>query len=287
MNNRANQLILSEIDRFCQEDAAKEGRRTHLGASIIGRKCEREVWYQFRWAATELHSGQQIRLFSRGHFEEPRFVSYLRGIGMQVWETDPEGKQWRIGDVLDHFGGSCDGVGTFPAEMAMEILGMGFDETTPILLEFKTSNAKNFAIMKRQGMKLAKPEHWAQICTYGFKMGIFFVIYIVVNKDTDALHVEFLEIDHEHGRRMVELARGLITNPEPPDPRYPPGHHECKFCNFKLQCHFKKPMEKNCRSCQFSVPIEGGIWGCSRNSQVIPKEIIPVGCELWSQHPNA
>lgn len=283
MNQDTNKFILNEIDKFCQSKAEEEGRRTHLGASMIGRECERELWYHFRWALTEKHSGRVLRLLSRGHHEEPRFIEFLRGIGMKVWETDEDGKQWRISDANGHFGGSCDGVAAFPEEMGKKILGSGFSGEEPILLEFKTASGKNFARVKQFGMKVEKPEHWAQICTYGFKLGIYFVLYIVVNKDNDDLHVEFLEIDHEKGAQMIELARNIISNQQPPDARFPAGFHKCKFCNYKAICHFGAPMEKNCRSCRFATPVEDGEWFCQLHHNIIPKDFIPKGCDCYEQ----
>ena len=62
-----------------------DGRRKHLGGSLVGRPCLRELWYNFRWAAGDIqHSGRLLRLFDRGHLEEFRFVQYLKNAGMEV-----------------------------------------------------------------------------------------------------------------------------------------------------------------------------------------------------------
>ena len=31
------------------EADASDGFRSHLGASLIGKECERALWYDFRW----------------------------------------------------------------------------------------------------------------------------------------------------------------------------------------------------------------------------------------------
>jgi len=76
-----------------QIDKAKEAEslhefpfRAHLGGSFIGRKCSRQLWYNFRWALRPKHEGRILRLFERGHREEFSFVSYLRLIGIEVRE---------------------------------------------------------------------------------------------------------------------------------------------------------------------------------------------------------
>ena len=95
----AKHTIIDLIDKnleFEQDD----GLRGHLGGSLIGRKCMRELYYSFRWATKTLsvdehtlepiqgHDGRLLRLFNRGHLEEFRFVEWLRGIGIVVHEYD-------------------------------------------------------------------------------------------------------------------------------------------------------------------------------------------------------
>ena len=110
-------LTLAAINKQI-ETTQESSHRRHLGASVIGKKCARELWYLFRWSLERKHSAQLLRLFNRGHLEEARFVGYLRAVGIEVWDTNPDSKgkdgkpeQWRIEDHAGHFGGSLDGVG--------------------------------------------------------------------------------------------------------------------------------------------------------------------------------
>ena len=68
------------------ELAADNSFRDHLGGSMIGRPCDRELWYGFRHAARPNFDGRMLRLFNRGHLEEPRFVKSLESIGATVYE---------------------------------------------------------------------------------------------------------------------------------------------------------------------------------------------------------
>lgn len=100
----ASIAMLRQIDEQCQAHF-DDGHRKHLGASLIGGECSRRMWYTFRWVKHVTHSGQQYRLFNRGHLEEDRFVKYLEWSGFQVWELNPEtGKQFQISDCDGHFG---------------------------------------------------------------------------------------------------------------------------------------------------------------------------------------
>lgn len=60
--------------------------RAHLGGSMIGRECDRELFYSFRWFLRPAFAGRMLRLFDRGHKEEFRFVAYLRSVGIEVNE---------------------------------------------------------------------------------------------------------------------------------------------------------------------------------------------------------
>ena len=62
-----------------------EGRRAHLGASVIGSPCSRALYYAFRWCWQEKFDGRMKRLFNTGHREEERFITYLTAIGFKVW----------------------------------------------------------------------------------------------------------------------------------------------------------------------------------------------------------
>ena len=66
---------------------ADDGFRDHLGASIIGKDCERALWYDFRWAARRGFSGRMLRLFDTGKREEDRLVRDLRRTGATVLDA--------------------------------------------------------------------------------------------------------------------------------------------------------------------------------------------------------
>jgi hypothetical protein len=79
--------IKAAIDAWCEEHY-DDGHRKHLGASLIGRECARELWYTFRWVKHKKFDGRMQRLFQRGHLEEGRFIEYLEGVGCTVEFVD-------------------------------------------------------------------------------------------------------------------------------------------------------------------------------------------------------
>lgn len=276
--------ILADIDKYC-EGKYFDGARWHLGASQIGGECKRAIWYNFRWVFTptyinvkgENHKGRMGRLFNRGHREEERFVDWLRGIGFTVDEVDPTtGKQFRISDVNGHYGGSCDGKVQFAAS---------YGDMPPMLCEFKTSNEKLFDKLVDDGVKIAKPEHYAQMCSYGSRMNFHFALYMSICKNTDAIHIEIVELDWSVSDAMTAKAASIINSPTPPAKiSENSAYFMCKFCDYSGVCHGRVPYEKNCRSCAFAQPVANGEWFCHKFQNNIPRDFVPKGC---SEHTEA
>ena len=267
--------ILEDIDNYCVK-TYDGGHRNHLGASLIGRECKRQLWYIFRWCLREPTTGRQQRLFNRGHREEARFIEWLRGIGFEVWAETEDGKQYRISGVNGHFGGSLDGIGKLPP-------ASGIDEA--VLLEFKTNGTgAGFNKLDSHGMPIAKPDHFAQTSTYGFKYGFRFCAYLNINKNDDSLHVEIVKLDHNLGAQMEMKAEQIIHSKTAPARLSDnPTYRGCGWCAMKGICHNGEMPEKNCRSCTYALPVENAEWFCSlpAHNSIIPAEFIPKGCGNW------
>jgi hypothetical protein len=84
-------MIDAEIARTQSARVGEDGTkpRTHLGASVIGRECLREIWLNWRWATRVQFEGRMLRLFDRGHEEEPRFVRWFERVGASIETVDP------------------------------------------------------------------------------------------------------------------------------------------------------------------------------------------------------
>jgi hypothetical protein len=273
--------ILEEIDEYCVR-AYDGGHRSHLGASLIGRECKRYLWYVFRWCLHEKTTGRQQRLFNRGHREEARFIEWLEGIGFKVWfenrDEAPNEKgeypQYRISDVMGHFGGSLDGIAVLPERYGI---------AEPVLLEFKTNGTgAGFNKLADDGMPIAKPEHFAQTSTYGKKYNFRYCVYLNINKNDDSLHVEVVKLNHNLGEQMITKAEQIITTQKPPARLSDnPTFHKCGYCAMKDICHKGAVPEANCRSCAFARPVENAEWFCEVHNGNIPKDFIPKACPSY------
>ncbi|WP_257285153.1 PD-(D/E)XK nuclease family protein [Endozoicomonas sp. SESOKO1] len=262
------------------EDNQWGGFRAHLGGSLIGRPCDRELWYTFRWCTEVRHNGQLLRLFQTGHLAEDRFIKDLRNVGVKVHDTDPAtGKQFLVKACDGHFGGSFDGV------------GIGFIEapSTWHLIEMKTHGEKSFNNLKKVGVREAKPEHYVQMQIYMYlaEPQLTRAFYMAVNKNNDELYGERIRLDPEVGKAIVNRASSIIVTDIPPTKIHEdPSWYQCKFCDHHGICHGEEAPVVNCRTCLHSTPIEDAAWHCARHDRELSKQEQLNGCEQHLYNPH-
>ena len=271
---------LSAVDQAIESGQDQAPGRAHLGASIIGRECSRELWYTFRWVAKKLHHARILRLFSRGQDEEERFNAYLQQGGLTVWDVDPEtGEQWRISDVHGHFGGSLDGV----------VLGLQEAPEEAHVSEQKTHNTKSFDAVARRGVLASKPEHFAQMQIYMHKMDLKWALYQAVNKDNDALYFERIEYDQNAAEQLLRKAKNIIASEGPLERiSQDPTWYKCKFCDYSPICHGNETPAANCRTCAHSTPVLSGTagqWKCGKHQKPSTVEAQGKSCNLHNFIP--
>jgi hypothetical protein len=269
------EFISNDINEFC-ETFYEQGHRNHLGASEVGEECWRKLWYGFRWVKAERFDGRMMRLFNVGHAAEPRFVTYLKGIGFDVKEFDENGKQFRISGSWGHYGGSLDGKCKAPERYQLS-------EDVILSLSFKTNNTgSGYEKVSREILQKSKPKHWAQECQYGYKTGIRYCIYIIENKNDSDITIKVIELDWNYGAQLEKKAETIIFSKEAP-PRISdnPSTFNCKFCHLTDICHNGAQPEKNCRSCRHAIPTEDATWTCNLHTGIIPEDFIKKGCDQW------
>lgn len=246
--------------------------RDHLGVSIVGKDCSRDIWYGFRWVKLIQHDPRIRRLFQRGHREEAQFQAFLLWAGFSFRRINPEtDKQFKIEGVNGHYGGSTD-----------DLCLIRWCDDLPVVVEYKTHGDKSFIELKEKKLKLAKPQHWKQMCGYGGGFKIKYGLYCAVNKNTDEWYFEFVELDWNIAIELEKKASDIIYSQTPPQRiNENPSYYVCKYCDFKGICHDGEKVEKNCRSCEFASPVDDGKWKCAKFNDVIPKEFLVQGCGEW------
>ena len=255
------------------EMKSDNGWRPHLGASVIGRKCNRELWSIFRWVTETSHNGRLLRLFDTGNHEEPRLVKDLRATGATCYDVDPEtGRQFRVQAHGGHFGGSMDGAA----------LGLKEDSETWHVCEFKTHNDKSFHKLLKEGVEKSKPEHFAQMQIYMHLTEMDRALYLSVNKNDDTLYGERINYDKEISEKLLDKAGQIIFAQNPPTRiTEDAAFWKCKFCDHWENCHGGQLPARNCRTCLHSTPTKDGEWICEQGEKPvpIPLDVQMVGCQ--------
>ena len=269
-------ILTNTLDMVDAQIEAGQGdwRRAHLGASVVGKKCERAVWYSFRWHTAPEFSGRILRLFRRGQAEEAVIVEDFRNAGITVSEGPRPGEQWKFRDCDGHFGGSMDG----------KALGLALDPDNWHVLEFKTHNEKSYKHLTKHGVEKSKPEHFAQMQAYMHMSGIDRAAYVAVNKNDDYRYMERVAYDRYYAGELIEKAKRVIFAHQPP-PRISdrPDSFLCNWCDHYDVCHQGEVPEKNCRTCQSAVPVSAGNWKCKWfNNKILSEPEQKTGCKEHS-----
>lgn len=271
------QKVLPHILDAYRQDEENDKFRSHLGASVIGQECARAIFYGWRWATYKRFPGRILRLFNRGHLEEARFIAMLLMIGCKVYQQDAEGKQYKISRAGGHFGGSGDGV-------VIDIPDLLPGQ--PCLIEAKTHGEKSYKDLETKGVRESKFEHYIQMQTYMGEMGLAVALYMAVNKNTDALHLELVEFNRPAYEQFVDRGDKLVFLQDPPTRiSNSPGWHKCIFCDHKSLCHKlgAKP-ERNCRTCESSRPQQDGTWLCTKHGHFLNKEVQLAACDDYKSY---
>lgn len=256
-----------------------KSHRNHLGCSVIGKECERAIWYGSRWVLDTKFSGRMNLLFNTGSLYEARFCALLESIGIEVYQNDPEtGRQFGISAVNGHYKGSGDGIAIGVPDVP---------KGEKCLLEMKTHGENSFKKLKKLGVVDAKPEHHIQVQQYLHFMGLKYAMYLAVNKNTDELHFEIIEYNKYLAEHFVERAERIIWSDNPPKREFKSDSATCKYCDFAYLCHLgdASSVDVNCKSCKHSYPSqhenEASSWICGKYSCIIPKANAMQGCSKW------
>lgn len=262
--------------------------RSHLGASVIGDDCARKLWYGFHWVTAAAHPDRILRLFNRGHLEEPRFVAMLAAAGIKVYQYKAPGEQFKIQLHGGHFGGSLDGVAESIAEVK-----------APVLLEFKTHSAKSFSKLAGnkwqdflsdpernnfdgEGVRRSKFTHYVQMQLYMAAYQLQHALYLAVCKDDDSLYGEIVPADAAISGAFANRAREIIFAQEPPARiKNDPSWWQCKFCDKAPVCYGKAAPARNCRTCVYSRPATKGEWHCMSGDFDLNEQMQLDGCSNY------
>lgn len=264
--------------------------RHHLGASLLGKGCNRYLWYSFRWAKLPSHSARIQRIFNRGRSEELRIIEALRKTGLTISTTLSElcinlhlpvelnsldiianyglrvYKPQQLTDDSQikanfppHLGGSMDGILHVPANYVGT-----YGYFMPI--EVKTHNQKSFnAVIKNgESMRWNSPQHYVQGNAYATQTGCSHFLYVAENKNTDELYLRDEEAQESVTALNVVRAEQIIYKKSQDVVERTSEKWRCNMCDYKDICKNKlyDTVSHNCRTCAYATANDDGSWTC-------------------------
>lgn len=249
------------------EDAEEQWESVGVAAGDIGVECDRAIWLAFRRCSVpETIDWRKRRIFERGEIEEERLLDLLRLIGCEVTN-----QQERVRGAGGHLRGKIDG----------EALGLPEAPKTWHVVECKSSKDSDFQKLKKEGVKKAKPLHYATFQFYMAKRGLDRVLYMCTGKDNEDIHIERLELDTAYAIRLEARIEHIIQQTEPP-PRLCTKRDDFRglFCRQAEVCWGEAKPRVHCRTCIHSTPLmdDNAGWDCSRWSKPLSLEEQAEGC---------
>ncbi len=272
--------VLEAADRNLELRSNSGRRRQYLGLSGAG-KCPRQQAYEFKWAGQRTISARGLKAIADGYATELIASKRLQGAaGMILHAKDPEtGEQWAASHFGGHVRGHLDGV----------IEQHPVAPKTAHIWEHKAVNEKSLARFRKlkdekgekEALKAWNYEYWAQAMTYCLSFNIERHYIVVSSPGARGWEGARTNLDRDQAEFLLDRLHSIVTDIDHLPDRISdsPYAYACRFCPFKTICHDGGEVERNCRTCRFSKPIDGPDWHCSQYDKNLTAEEQEAGCD--------
>tara|TARA_R110000787_G_scaffold48723_3_gene117138 strand:- start:673 stop:1641 length:969 start_codon:yes stop_codon:yes gene_type:complete len=251
-------------------------RRPHMGASMIGGPCERQIWNQFHFLTENTIGAPGVKAIADGHHSEAVMVERLQqtpGVTLRV-EQGHKRKQFSFKD--GHLGGSLDGL----------ISGISHLPEVEHVWEHKCVNEKKFSILVRLALleESSALYNWdqiyfgqAQTYMHYFKKDWHYLTVCTPGSRGETSCVT--PYNKDAAQHYIDKAKRIIASHRPP-PKISEtaAWFQCKFCPFTDNCHGQKLPDVNCRTCAHSTAKDDGSWECELHEDVLSFKDQLMGC---------
>lgn len=231
---QASEAINAVLEAHLHDKRSQQPRRQYVGASGIGKDCERALQFEFAGAPRETDfKTETLRKFDFGHMGEELARCWFQDAGFKlVQNSQKDGSRFRFVQMDGRFSGEPDGVFID----GPEIPGLAY----PAMWECKSVGSKTYKQLMKDGLKKARPVYWSQIHTCMAYLGLKQTIFTVTNLDTGEQSHLLFEVDLEEAQRMTDRAVRIISSTDAGDlltrPYAKADHFECKWCSFAKRC---------------------------------------------------
>jgi hypothetical protein len=228
---------LEAVTAAIEARAAGEPRRSYLGASSLGDRCDRKLWYQFTGAPSEPRRASLIYAAEDGHRTEALVIERLRMLpDIQLWDRGEDGRQIGFTDMDGKFAGHLDGI----------IKGLRQAPATSHVFEVKCCNEKKYQEFINARTKFGEKQtlqnwdytYYCQALIYMDYLDLDRHYLVVATPGGRAMSSCRTEAVPAHAKGLREKARRIIAAKEPPARMMEdPSYYLCKWCSFRDHCH--------------------------------------------------
>lgn len=241
--------IKGQIDK-CIELEFKPRLNTGMHPSSAAHDCKRKLWLDFRNVKLEKFDGRKLRIFETGNIYESRVISYINKLN--EWKVTDAQRRIEIGVIR----GNIDGI--------LESNG------TKYVLEVKSSAQKYFSKLSKSNVKEAFLSHYIQVQIYMKALDIKKAIYLCVNKNTDEIYQEIIDLDEAQAGMYINRISEIAHLKEIPEKiSENPSYFVCKMCPHTKFCHEGSQILPTCRGC-LNFELKENTANCSFHSKTIP-----------------
>lgn len=264
------------IDKLYEKKPSED--RYHIGCSEIGHKCDRWLWLSFRHAYTPRFDGRMLRLFQLGHTWEQFFINDLILSGAEFKQTSSHGKQFSVGFDY-HISGSLDGI---------ILSGLKEMPDQEMVAEFKTHSSKSFDYLERVGLRRARPQHYTQVQLYMHGTGLKYAYYLAECKNDCRRWSDVISYNKKFAEKALGRAIDITMSGSLPSMKFTdPSCFDCKYCLANKMCYnYHNIINKNCRTCNHSAPLEDSTWVCKKFDSEIPQDYQLKSHACFEIHPD-
>jgi hypothetical protein len=219
-------MDISEIIKRTIADSPLDEKRHYIGASSIGNKCDRAIWYGFKGAESSKPSPSLKTTFDIGKRLESLLLDYMDEAGLNVVRPTPENNYLFLQDTeVPLFQGHCDAI-------------LIMKDQAPAIVEIKTANTASFSNFKSKGLLVWRENYYAQIQAYLGMKGYSRGVLLAIDKNTSELHHEWVVYDDIYYHQLRYKARAIAQCSEPPEKlNKNPIFYACNVCAYRRTCH--------------------------------------------------
>lgn len=281
------------------EATQDKGTRPYLGMSQIGNKCDRALWYGFRWATLRSMPARALKAIEDGHRGEDVMAERLRMVpGITLLTVNPNtGKQFALEGAGGHLKGHLDGaiLGVLEAPKTWHV----WEHKQVNETKFKKLNDLVLKVGEKSALKEWDAVYFGQAMAYMGFTGMnrhFLTVATPGGRDFTSVRTEFSRQEFDI---LCDRAQRIIEATCPPDGiSTDPTYYICKFCDHREICHGTAAPLPTCRSCAHSTPEAGGAWTCSQhgghqidtheqNAGCKDHRVIPILLKNWAEPIDA